>query len=121
MNGTLALEYVRARHDDAYGDFARSQRQQQILIALRAKTRHLSLLDIPNLATSLGADFQTNMSIVRVSGLLPIAGSVPLASITQVVLLPPYTSSQHVNSQDALRPNWSLIRPEVAKYFRSTT
>ncbi|MEA2637878.1 MAG: polyisoprenyl-teichoic acid--peptidoglycan teichoic acid transferase, partial [Chloroflexota bacterium] len=117
MNGTLALEYVRARHDDAYGDFARSQRQQQILIALRAKTKHLSLADIPNLATSLGADFQTNMSIVRVSGLLPIAGSVPLASITQVVLLPPYTSSEHVNGQDALRPNWSLIRPEVARYF----
>src|ERR1700693_104639 len=121
MNGTLALEYVRARDDDAYGDFARSQRQQQILIALRAQTKHISFADIPNLATSLGADFQTNMSIVRVSGLLPIAGSVPLASITQVVLLPPYTSSEHVNAQDALRPNWSLIRPEVAKYFGATT
>jgi LCP family protein required for cell wall assembly len=117
MDGTLALEYVRARHDDAYGDFARSQRQQQVLIALRAKTKHLSLADIPNLAASLGTDFQTNMSIGRVSGLLPIAGSVPLASITQVVLLAPYTSSERVNSQDALRPNWALIRPEVAKYF----
>ena len=117
MNGTLALEYVRARHDDAYGDFARSQRQQQILIALRAKTKHLSFVDIPNLATSLGADFQTNMSIVRVSGLLPVAGSVPLASITQVVLLSPYTSTERVNGQDALRPNWALIRPEVARYF----
>jgi len=117
MDGTLALEYVRARHDDAYGDFARSQRQQQILIALRAKTKHLSIADIPNLATSLGTDFQTNMSIVRVSGLLPIAGAVPLASITQVVLLAPYTSSERVNGQDALRPDWSLIRPEVAKYF----
>ncbi len=37
MSGSLALEYVRARHDDAYGDFARSQRQQQILIALRVQ------------------------------------------------------------------------------------
>jgi polyisoprenyl-teichoic acid--peptidoglycan teichoic acid transferase len=120
MNGTLALEYVRARHDDAYGDFARSQRQQQILIALRAKTKHLSLADVPNLAASLGSDFQTNMSIVQVSGLLPIAGSVPLSSITQVVLLPPYTSSEFVDSQDALKPNWGLIRPEVAKYFPAT-
>ena len=117
MSGALALEYVRARHDDAYGDFARSQRQQQILIALRAKTRHLSLADIPGLATALGSNFQTNMSIGQVSGLLPIAGSVPLASITQVVLLPPYTSSAHIGGQDALIPNWSLIRPEVAKYF----
>ena len=96
MSGTLALEYVRARHDDAYGDFARSQRQQQILIALRAKTKHVSLADIPSLATSLGTDFQTDMSIGQVSGLLPIAGSVPLASITQVVLLPPYTSNASV-------------------------
>ena len=117
MSGTLALEYVRARHDDAYGDFARSQRQQQILIALRAKTKHLSLADVPSLATSLGSDFQTNMSIGQVSGLLPIAGSVPLASITQVVLLPPYTSSVSIGGQDSLMPNWSLIRPEVAKYF----
>ncbi len=117
MDGTLALQYVRARHDDAYGDFARSQRQQQILIALRAKTKTLTLADIPNLAASLGSDFQTNMSISQVSGLLPIAGSVPLASITQVVLLPPYTTTETVDLQDALRPNWALIRPEVAKYF----
>ena len=117
MDGTLALQYVRARHDDAYGDFARSQRQQQILIALRAKTKTLTLADIPGLATSLGSDFQTNMSISQVSGLLPIAGSVPLASITQVVLLPPYTTSETVDLQDALRPNWALIRPEVARYF----
>jgi LCP family protein required for cell wall assembly len=117
MDGTLALEYVRARHDDAYGDFARSQRQQQILIALRAKTKHLTIADVPGLATSLGSDFQTNMSISQVSGLLPIAGSVPLSSITQVVLLPPYTSTEIVGGQDALRPNWALIRPEVAKYF----
>jgi LCP family protein required for cell wall assembly len=117
MTGTLALEYVRARHDDAYGDFARSQRQQQILIALRAKTKHVSLADIPTLATSLGSDFQTDMNIGQVTELLPIAGSVPLSSITQVVLLPPYTSTAYVGGQDALMPDWSLIRPEVAKYF----
>ncbi len=121
MSGTLALEYVRARHDDAYGDFARSQRQQQVLIALRAKTKHLSLADIPNLAASLGSDFQTDMSIGQVSGLLPIAGSVPLASITQVVLLSPYTRSAYVGGQDSLLPDWSLIRPEVARYFPVTS
>ncbi|MFZ0921122.1 MAG: LCP family protein [Candidatus Dormiibacterota bacterium] len=117
MSGTLALEYVRARHDDAYGDFARSQRQRQILIAMRAKTKHVSLADVPSLATSLGSDFQTNMSIGQVSGLLPIAGSVPLASITQVVLLPPYTTNVSIGGQSSLMPDWSLIRPEVAKYF----
>ncbi len=117
MSGTLALEYVRARHDDAYGDFARSQRQQQILIALRAKTKQMSIADIPSIATSLGSNFQTDMSIGQVSGLLPIAGSVPLGSITQVVLLPPYTSTAYVGGQNALMPNWALIRPEVAKYF----
>jgi hypothetical protein len=57
------------------------------------------------------------MSIGQLSGLLPIAGSVPLASITQVVLLPPYTISQYLGGQAVLMPDWSLIRPEVAKYF----
>ena len=42
---------------------------------------------------------------------------VPLSAIAQVVLLPPYTSSVYVGGQDALMPNWALIRPEVAKYF----
>ncbi|MBV8444568.1 MAG: LCP family protein, partial [Candidatus Dormibacteraeota bacterium] len=121
MDGTLALQYVRARHDDAYGDFARSQRQQQVLIALRAKTKHLSLADLPNLASSLGSDFQTDMSIGQVNELLPVAGSVPLAAITQVVLLPPYTSDAYVGSQDALIPNWQLIRSEVARYFPTTS
>ena len=57
------------------------------------------------------------MSIGQVSGLLPIAGSVPLASITQVVLLPPYTTNVSIGGQSSLMPDWSLIRPEVAKYF----
>jgi hypothetical protein len=81
----------------------------------------VSLADIPSLATSLGTDFQTDMSIGQVSGLLPIAGSVPLADITQVVLLPPYTSTVYVGGQNALMPNWSLIRPEVATYFPVTS
>ena len=108
MSGTLALEYVRARHDDAYGDFARSQRQQQILIALRAKTKHLSLADIPSLATSLGLEFPDQHEHRPGERSAADRRLGAARSITQVVLLPPYTSTVYVGGQDALMPNWSL-------------
>ena len=50
----------------------------------------------------------------------PIAGNVSLSNVQQVVLLPPYTQSQTVGSQDVLLPNWNLILPLVHKYFPAT-
>jgi len=61
MSGTLALEYVRARHDDAYGDFARSQAAAADPDRAACQDEHVSLADIPSLATSLGSNFQTDM------------------------------------------------------------
>ena len=38
MDGTMALKYVRSRHSDQHGgDFARSQRQNALLLALKEK------------------------------------------------------------------------------------
>ena len=120
MSGVTALQYVRARHDDVNGDFGRSIRQQQVLIALRSKAKQVSVSDIPNIASAMASYFQTSMSLTDMAGLLPVAGSIPLSSITQVVLLSPYTTGQWYGNQDALAPNWSLILPKVHQYFPAT-
>ena len=120
MDGLQALEYVRSRHGDLRGDFGRSQRQQQVLIALRAKAKVFGIADIPDIADAMSNDFNTDMSVTQVGQLLPLAGQVSLGDIQQVILWPPYTSSQTVGSQDVLIPNWNLIRPEVRKYFPAT-
>ncbi len=117
MNGMEALQYVRSRHDDLRSDFGRSFRQQQVLLALRAKAKLLGIADLPDIANAMASQFTTDMSITQVSELLPIAGGVSLSNVQQVVLLPPYTASQTIGNQDVLEPNWDLILPLVHKYF----
>jgi LCP family protein required for cell wall assembly len=117
MNGMEALQYVRSRHDDLRSDFGRSVRQQQVLLALRAKAKLLGVADIPDIAAAMTSQFTTDMSVTQVGELLPIAGNVSLSNVKQVVLLAPYTSGQIIGAQDVLLPNWNLILPLVHKYF----
>jgi LCP family protein required for cell wall assembly len=117
MDGLEALQYVRSRHDDLRSDFGRSVRQQQVLLALRAKAKLLGIADLPDIAGAMAGQFSTDMSVTEVGQLLPIAGGVSLANVQQVILLPPYTYPQTIGSQDVLQPNWGLILPLVHKYF----
>lgn len=119
MTGMEALQYVRSRHDDLRSDFGRSVRQQQVLLALRAKAKLLGLADIPDIASAMSGQFSTDMSVTQVGELLPIAGNVSLSNVQQVVLLPPYTQPQTIGSQDVLLPSWDLILPLVSRYFPS--
>ena len=117
MNGMQALMYVRSRHGDLRSDFGRSQRQQQVLLALRAKAKLLGIADLPDIATAMGSDFSTDMSIGEIASLLPIASSVQLQNVHQVILASPYTSTGHQANEDVLLPNWNLILPETHQYF----
>ena len=117
MDGIQALQYVRSRHDDLRSDFGRSVRQQQVLLALRAKAKLLGIADLPDIANAMSSQFTTDMSLNQVGQLVPIAGNVSLTDVQQVVLLPPYTQSTTIGDQDVLLPNWNLILPLVHTYF----
>jgi len=117
MDGMQALMYVRSRHGDLRSDFGRSQRQQQVLLALRAKAKLLGIADLPDIATAMANDFSTDMSIPEIASLLPIASSVQLQNVHQVILASPYTSTGELDNEDVLLPNWNLILPETHKYF----
>jgi LCP family protein required for cell wall assembly len=116
LNGTLALEYVRSRHNDLQSDFGRSARQQNVLLALRAKAAGISAEDVPALAAALKGQIKTNMSLSRIATLLPIAGGIDLKNIQQVVLLPPYTHGCGC-AQGYVIPVWGAILPLVHQYF----
>jgi anionic cell wall polymer biosynthesis LytR-Cps2A-Psr (LCP) family protein len=111
---------VRSRHGDLRSDFGRSQRQQQVLLALRAKAKLLGLADLPDIADAMADEFNTDMSIQQVAALLPIASNVTLQNVQQVILASPYTSGAVIGDQDVLLPNWNLILPEVHRYFPAT-
>jgi LCP family protein required for cell wall assembly len=117
MNGMQALMYVRSRHGDLRSDFGRSQRQQQVLLALRAKAKLLGIADLPDIATAMATDFSTDMSIGEIASLLPIASSVQLQNVRQVILASPYTTTGTRGNQDVLLPNWNFILPETHQYF----
>ena len=116
LDGIHALEYVRSRHNDLQSDFGRSQRQQQVLLAIRQKARQLSPEDIPALAAALSGQVKTSMGVSRVAALLPVAGSLNSPdAIQQIVLLPPYTHGGGPGG--SVIPVWSLILPLVQQYF----
>jgi len=110
LDGTNALEYVRSRHDDINGDFGRSARQQQVLLALKAKASTLNAADLPDIVNALKGEFKTSMGLDRVRSLLSVASAFDPANVRQIVLyVPLYTSYGQISGQSVLIPHWSEI------------
>src|SRR5207247_4253777 len=63
MNGVHALQYVRSRHGDVRGDFARSERQQQLLLAIKAEASNLNVTDLPTLASAFTGAIKTSIEL----------------------------------------------------------
>ncbi|MDQ6721066.1 MAG: LCP family protein [Candidatus Dormibacteraeota bacterium] len=116
LDGTNALQYVRSRHNDLQSDFGRSQRQQQVLLALRAKATQVSAADVPILAAALKGQIKTSMGLQRIALLLPVAGGIDTGAIQQIVLLAPYTHGCGC-AEGYVVPVWSQILPLVRQYF----
>ena len=116
MTGLQAMQYVRSRHGDLQSDLGRSQRQQQVLIAIRQKAKQLSPEDLPTISAALGKEMKTSISISEVASLLPLAASFENPDqIRQLVLLSPYTHGGGPGG--SLTPDWSRILPLVHQYF----
>ena len=116
LDGIHAMQYVRSRHGDLQSDFGRSQRQQQVLTAIRAKAKQLSPEDLPALSAALGGELKTSIGISRVAALLPLAASFDNPdAIHQLFLLPPYTHGGGPGG--SIDANWGLILPLVRQYF----
>ena len=89
MNGATALEYARSRHgDNGQGtDFARSQRQQQILTAIKRKVLSIGGIgNLPSLLDALGGNVDTNMTLDDVEAIYNLVKGVNSAAIIHVGL-----------------------------------
>jgi LCP family protein required for cell wall assembly len=117
MDGAHALEYVRSRHGDVRGDFARSERQQQLLLAIKAQASHLNAADLPALADAFDGEVKTSMGLDRMRALLSIANEFSGPNVHRVVLAPPYTSEGFVGDQSVVLADWSRILPLVHQSF----
>jgi LCP family protein required for cell wall assembly len=117
MDGVHALQYVRSRHGDVRGDFARSERQQQLLLAIKAQASHLNLADLPSMAGAFNGEVKTSIGIDRLRALVSIAKDFNGPGIQRVVLVPPYTSEGWAAGQSVVFPDWNQILPLVHKTF----
>jgi LCP family protein required for cell wall assembly len=117
MDGVHALQYVRSRHGDLRGDFARSERQQQLLLAIKAQSTRLNVADLPSLASAFNGEIKTSISLDRLRSLLSVASDFDTANVHRVVLLPPYTSLGWAAGQSVVFPDWGQILPLVHQSF----
>ena len=121
MDGALALEYPRERHQDS--DYQRARRQQQVVLAFKEKLLQPGVLAsllprVPEMALVLARSVQTNMPITTGMMLARQLAGLDLKNVTQVVI----DDSVGVNSNDAmwgfvLVPNMPKVRAATARVF----
>jgi LCP family protein required for cell wall assembly len=117
LDGVHALQYVRSRHGDLRGDFARSERQQELLLAMKAQAKHLNVADFPDIASALNGEVRTSISLERARQLYSVLGEYDNAHIKRIILGPPYTSEGWAGDQSVVFPDWGQILPVVSQYF----
>ena len=110
MNGYVALEYARSRHQDS--DYGRMGRQEAVLVALRKQIHPCSLVpQIPNLISDLGSALWTDMPKSDAATLAALAERVGAGNINNVELVPSITGNPvgYLNV-----PRWMTVRNIVA-------
>ena len=116
LDGIHAMQYVRSRHNDLQSDIGRSKRQQQVLLAIRQKAKQLKAADVPVIATALGGEIKTSISIDRVVQRIPLAATFDNPdNITTLVMVPPLFHGGGPGG--SLNPNWPAILQLVRQYF----
>ena len=121
LDGAHALQYVRSRHNDINGDFGRSARQQEVLLAMKVKASTLNVADLPDIVSALSGKFKTSMGLDRVRSLLSVANAFDPANVKQIVLYAglytSYANGPAYGGQSVIIPHWSQILPVTSANF----
>lgn len=92
LDGRTALAYVRSRQGVGDSDFTRAARQQQLLVALRAKLTSPGMLPkLPSIIQVAGDTVRTNLPTDRLDQFISLARNVDTSTIQRYVLGPPYS------------------------------
>jgi len=109
FDGTHALIYVRSR--ETTSDFARSQRQRAVMLALKAKVKSLGTLSNPlklsQLINDFGNNVSTDLSISNASRLYQITSDITDANTASIGLADKpndYVTTGSMNGQSVVLP-----------------
>ncbi len=91
FDGLRALAYSRSRYTSARGDFARSERQREIIVALQAKVFSLGTFSNPvkisQLIDTFGSRVRTNLSLDEITKLYALGQKIDGSKIQSVSLV----------------------------------
>jgi polyisoprenyl-teichoic acid--peptidoglycan teichoic acid transferase len=129
LNGEQTLQYVRSRHADLIGDVGRTQRQQQVLQALKQKLTVPTIADhFQDLLKDLTGQVYTDLSETEILAFANFARTVNTNDI-QRVTLGPGTGTQNYghdatvydptskSRQDVIIPQCENIEPLILNIF----
>jgi LCP family protein required for cell wall assembly len=114
LDGKSALQYARTRHQDL--DFGRSQRQQEVILALRQQAVKGNLLNnFYKLFDVLKDSVKTDLNQDQIAQLANLGLGISDDKITQYTLQDLLTGAEGVDGSQYLTPieGWSAIRARV--------
>jgi LCP family protein required for cell wall assembly len=93
LDGALALAYARERHQTFGGDFDRSKRQQEVIVAIKDRVLQFNMLPTlitkaPALYNELSSGVHTNLSFTQLLQLAQLILKIPSANIVQTSISP---------------------------------
>ncbi|MBM3301637.1 MAG: LCP family protein, partial [Deltaproteobacteria bacterium] len=116
LNGEKALWYVRSRHTDS--DFGRLKRQQQVIMALRAKALQLNVIPkLPELYKQFKDTVKTDIGVSDAMLLTKLAQEISSGDITARVLDEKQAVPTTHGGADILWPNRQEIGKLVQEVF----
>ena len=126
MHGQQALLYARSRETSS--DFARGQRQRQLLVAVKDKALSLGTFSNPvkisNLLTSLGNNIYTDFNLNDMTRMYQITQKIPSNDITSLDLVTPphaFLTTAPVNGLSTVQPRAGMFNySAIQDYIRNT-
>jgi LCP family protein required for cell wall assembly len=130
LNGQQALEYVRTRHGDLTGDIGRTERQQQVLQALKLKLNTTNIIShLSELFRDLAGHVYTDLNEQEMIAFANFARTLDTTKIQRLTLGPGQGEKNygHLSSvydpsvgsyQDVIIPNCATIQPSINRIFQ---
>lgn len=128
FNGKQALLYARSRNGSQRGDFDRSERQREILLALQDKVLTAGTFTNPvklgQLFTAFGNHVQTNLSVDDIMALYKVIGGVEDHKVVSISLADPpndYVTTDNIGGLSVVVPKAGTYDYDaIHKYVRTT-
>lgn len=123
FDGVRALAFARSRKTSARGDFARSERQRAVIVALKDKVLSMGTLANPVKVNQLMSDFSgqlaTDFSVNEMLRLYDLAKEIPSDKIASVGL-DEYVGGDMINGLSVQVPKAGLFDyTEIQNYVRN--